>query len=108
MCHTSLAERGGTVTVHTTMQYGHSAPITYKLWTMSQCTNTTPAVTPICRPSQNQRRNEAPANRAAPTAATMAKEAMPSRGLGKPNSSACGVLITDPHDSTGLRLQLGT
>ncbi|CNK00134.1 Uncharacterised protein [Mycobacterium tuberculosis] len=33
---------------------------------------------------------------------------MPSSGLGKPNSDACGVAITEPQDTIGLMLQDGT
>ena len=29
-------------------------------------------------------------------------------GFGKPNADACGVIITEPQDSTGLMLQDGT
>jgi len=33
---------------------------------------------------------------------------MPISGLGNPNADACGVIITEPHDSTGLMLHDGT
>ncbi len=33
---------------------------------------------------------------------------MPMSGFGKPNTEACGVIITDPQDSTGLMLHDGT
>ena len=39
---------------------------------------------------------------------TTAKDTIPMSGLGKPNSDACGVIITEPQDSTGLILQVGT
>ena len=38
----------------------------------------------------------------------MVNETMPINGLGKPNADACGVTMTEPHDSTGLMLQDGT
>jgi hypothetical protein len=33
---------------------------------------------------------------------------MPSSGLGKPSADACGVTITEPHETMGLMLQDGT
>ena len=39
---------------------------------------------------------------------TTAKPAMPISGLGKPNTDAWWVSITDPQDKTGLMLQVGT
>ena len=42
------------VATHTTMQYGHRAPMRYRLAKMSQCTNTTPNVVPAWMPHQNQ------------------------------------------------------
>ena len=33
---------------------------------------------------------------------------MPSSGLGKPSTDACGVVITEPHDTIGLMLHDGT
>ena len=33
---------------------------------------------------------------------------MPSSGLGKPSTDACGVTITEPHERIGLKLHDGT
>ena len=37
-----------------------------------------------------------------------ANAAIPISGFGKPNADACGVVITEPHDTIGLRLHDGT
>ncbi len=100
-------QNSATTVAHTTMQYGHSAPMSYSAWSISQCTNTTPSAVPACRPSQNQRRYAAPASSPAPIAASAPKAARPSSGFGKPNTSACSVRITEPQLITGLMLQLG-
>ena len=39
--------------------------------------------------------------------ATTAKPAIPSRGLGNPNASACGEVITDPQLKVALMLHDG-
>ena len=39
---------------------------------------------------------------------TTVKPTRPSSGLGNPRTDACGVTITDPHDTTGLMLHVGT
>ena len=64
-------------------------------------------VTPTWTPTQNHEAKRAPASRPAPIAAMIANQAMPRTGLGMPNASACGVVITDPQESTGLTLQNG-
>ena len=80
----------------------------YRLWNASQCTKTTPKVSPASSPHQNQDRMRAPASSAMPTATTAAKPATPSSGLVNPNTLAWSVVITEPQLSTGLMLQLGT
>src|SRR5689334_17486275 len=80
----------------------------YRLWNISQCTNTAPSVTPTCSPPQNQRRKVAPASRATATVTTTANPAIPSSELGNPNTSACGLVITEPQDRIGLMLHDGT
>ena len=41
-----------TVTTQTTMQYGHSAPMRYRLWKISQCTKPAPTRVPASNPIQ--------------------------------------------------------
>ena len=97
------------VTAHTTMQYGHSAPMRYRLWKISQWMNTTPS-----SGADRQTRPVPPrqprllASASTPVTTTTVNATMPISGLGKPNADACGVTITEPHDSTGLMLQDGT
>ncbi len=43
-----------------------------------------------------------------PVTVTTANAAIPINEFGKPNADACGVVITDPHATTGLRLHDGT
>ncbi len=102
-----MYQNSATTVTQTTMQYGHSAPMSYSASTISQCVNPTPSTVPACSPSQNQRRYAAPASRPAPTAASAPNAASPSNGFGKPNTSACAVRITEPQLITGLMLQLG-
>ena len=40
------------VITQTTMQYGHNAPMRYRLWKISQCTNTAPSRVPTAKPTQ--------------------------------------------------------
>jgi hypothetical protein len=101
-------QKTGMVTAHTTMQYGHSARMSYRLAAMSQCTNTTPNVAPACMPRRNQRGGVNPPSIAAPVVATTANAAMPMSGFGNPNAAACGLSITEPHEMTGLSEQVGT
>src|SRR5580692_6311129 len=43
-----------------------------------------------------------------PVTVTTANAPMPISELGKPSADACGVVITEPHDTIGLRLHDGT
>src|SRR5258707_12331848 len=47
-----------------------------------------------------------PAN--TPVTVTTANAPIPINELGKPSADACGVVITEPHDTIGLRLHDGT
>src|SRR5690625_7129570 len=90
------------------MQYGHNAPIRYRLWKISQCTNPAPASVPTARPTQYHRGSGTFVTASTPLTATTVNATIPSSGLGKPSTDACGVAITGPQDSTGLRLHDGT
>lgn len=96
------------MTAQTTMQYGHRAPIRYRLWNISQCTNATPTRIPTARPIQYHLGNGTFATASTPVTTTTVKPAMPRSGLGKPSNDACGVVITEPHDTIGLTLHDGT
>src|SRR5689334_18009027 len=88
----------GIVTLQTTMQYGHRAPMRYRRWKISQWTNTVPSADPAARPAQYQRGSDTPVTASTPVTTTTVKPTMPSSGLGNPNTDACGVIITDPQD----------
>ena len=62
----------------------------------------------VARPAQYHRGSATLPIASAPVTTTTVNETMPINGLGKPKASACGVTITEPHDSTGLMLQDGT
>src|ERR1700752_3990437 len=98
----------GMATPHPAMQYGHSAPIRYRLWKISQWMNTTPSAVPVARPAQYHRGSLTLASASTPVTTTTLKETMPISGFGNPNADAWGVTITEPHDSTGLMLHDGT
>src|SRR5882757_2547971 len=70
----------GMVTTHTTMQYGHRAWMSYRLARISQCTNTTPKVTPTCMPMRNQVGGSNPASMTTPAVTTTANATRPSSG----------------------------
>lgn len=76
------------VTTQTTMQYGHSASMRYRLWKMSQCTKMTPVAVPTYSPIQNQCGRVAPPTSTTPTVTMTANPATPRIGLGNPNASA--------------------
>ncbi len=63
---------------------------------------------PVARPAQYHRGSPTLASASTPVTTTTVNATMPISGLGKPNADACGVTITEPHDSTGLMLQDGT
>ena len=63
---------------------------------------------PVANPAQYHRGSLTLASASTPVTSTTVKDTMPISGLGKPNADACGVTITEPHDSTGLMLQEGT
>src|SRR5947199_5040403 len=92
------------VTTQTTMQYGHKAPMRYRLWKISQCTNAKPISTPTVSAAQYHWGSETFATARTPVTTTTGKPTSPSSGLGNPSSDACGVIITEPQDSTGLML----
>src|SRR5689334_15212707 len=96
------------VTTHTTMQYGHSAPMRYRLWKINQCTNTAPTTSPTVSPTQYHCGKATFAHASRPVTTTTVKASSPSSGLGKPSSDACGVIITEPQDKIGLMLHDGT
>src|ERR1700758_98627 len=96
------------VTTHTTMQYGHSAPIRYRLWKISQCTNPVPASIPAVNPTQYHRGSGTFATAKTPVTVTTLNPAIPMSELGNPSTDACGVAITEPHDTIGLMLHVGT
>src|ERR1700756_4458232 len=96
------------VTAQTTMQYGHNAPMRYRLWKISQCTNTAPIRTPTVSPTQYHWGNCTFATASTPVTITTVKPTRPSSGLGNPRIDACGVTITEPHDTMGLMLHDGT
>src|ERR1700757_3459834 len=78
------------------------------LWKISQCTNTTPRRVPPAKPSQYQRGNAMRPIASTPVVTTTLNATIPISGFGNPNADACGVAITDPHESTGLMLHAGT
>src|SRR5271163_5072486 len=96
------------VIAQTTMQYGHNAPIRYRLWKISHCTNTAPIRIPAVNPTQYHWGRDTFATTSTPVTTTTVKPTMPSSGLGKPSTDACGVIITEPHETMGLMLQDGT
>src|SRR5687768_6953308 len=108
MLRSVVYQKIGIITAHTTMQYGHSAPISYSDWKISQCTNSTPNVTPTCSPIHTHRGNETPASSSTPSVVTTVNPATPSSGFGNPNTSACAVFMIEPQLSTGLMLHVGT
>src|SRR6185312_547501 len=67
----------------------------------------TPTRLPAANPSQYQRGSETPLTASTPVTTMTLNATMPINGFGKPNSDACEVTITDPHDRTGLRLHDG-
>jgi hypothetical protein len=89
------------------MHHGHSASITYKLWTINQMANANPPSAPRLRPNHTQFGKTTRANKRTASVMTTEKEIKPMIGLGKPNTEACSVMMTEPHASTGLILQLG-
>src|ERR1700678_4612350 len=96
------------VIAQTPLQYGHNAPIRYNLWTISQCTTAAPIRIPAVNPSQYHWGRDTFATTSTPVTTTTVKPTMPSSGLGKPSTDACGVTITEPHETMGLMLQDGT
>src|SRR5690242_20077707 len=70
--------------------------------------NTTPSSVPTARPAQYQRGRLTLASTRTAVTTTTVNATMPISGLGKPNADACGVIITEPQDSTGLMLHDGT
>src|ERR1700722_6014619 len=96
------------VATHTTMQYGHNAPMRYRLWWISQCTNPAPASVPSVIPTQYHRGSATLVTANTPVTVTTANAPIPISELGKPSADACGVVITEPHDTIGLRLHDGT
>lgn len=96
------------VPTQATMHHGHNASITYKLWKISQVTNAKPPSAPRLSPSHTQFGKTTRAIKRTASVMTTEKEIKPIIGLGKPNTDACSVTITEPHESTGLILQLGT
>ena len=63
---------------------------------------------PVASPAQYHRGSRTLAMASTPVTRTTVKETMPISGFGKPNAEASGVTITEPQDSTGLMLQVGT
>src|SRR6476619_7845915 len=98
----------GMVIAQTTMQYGHSAPMRYRLWKISQWMNPTPSSVPMASPPQYHLGNATLKTASTPVTTTTVKATMPMSGFGKPKAEACGVIITEPQDSTGLMLHDGT
>src|SRR5215472_10158984 len=96
------------VTTQTTMQYGHNAPMRYKLWKISQCTNAAPTRVPTVSPTQYHWGKDTFVTASTPVTTTTVKPTMPSSGLGNPSRDACGVTITEPHETIGLMLHDGT
>src|SRR6516165_34667 len=96
------------VTAQTTMQYGHNAPMRYRLWNISQCTNTVPITTPTVSPAQYHWGKGTFVTASTPVTITTVKPTRPSSGLGNPRPDACGVTITEPHETIGLMLHDGT
>src|SRR5262245_16354083 len=94
------------VTTQTTMQYGHNAPIRYRLWKISQCTNAVPSSTPTVSPAQYHWGRDTLDTTRTPVTMTTVKPTRPSSGFGNPRTDACGVTITDPHDTIGLMLHV--
>jgi hypothetical protein len=80
----------------------------YRLWKISQWMNATPSNVPAASPPQYHRGSRTLASASTPVITTMVKDTTPMSGLGKPNAEACGVIITEPQDSTGLMLHDGT
>ena len=79
----------------------------YKLWKMSQCTNTTPNVVPPGCPTKPPRQ----AHRAISTTPTVSRAVAgdAQMGLGNPNAAAWSVFRDRPAgESTGLMLHEGT
>src|ERR1700744_4120579 len=96
------------VAAHTTMQYGHNAPMRYRLWKISQWRNPAPISIPAVNPIQYHCGNCTFANASTPVTSTTVKPTIPRSELGKPRTDACGVVMTDPHEMIGLMLQDGT
>src|ERR1700730_11084344 len=90
------------VTAQTTMQYGHNAPMRYRLWKISHCTNATPTRIPAANPAQYHWGKDTFDTASTPVTTTTVKPTMPSSGLGKPTIDACGVTITEPHETVGV------
>src|ERR1700691_3876877 len=96
------------VIAQTTMQYEHNAPIRYRLWKRPLCTNADAIRIPAVNPSQYHWGRDTFATTSTPVTTTTVKPTMPSSGLGKPSPDACGVTITEPHETMGLMLKAGT
>src|SRR5581483_1068508 len=80
----------------------------YRLWNISQCTNPAPANVAAASALQYHCGKGTLVTASTPVTTTTVNAATPISGLGKPSTDACGVAITDPHDTTGLRLHDGT
>ena len=63
---------------------------------------------PTVIPTQYHRGSGTFATASTPVTTTTVNAAMPISGFGKPSADACGVVITEPHDTIGLMLQDGT
>src|SRR5689334_17993220 len=97
--------KSGIMHAHTTMQNGHRIWMTYRAWDQSQTMKMNPSVTPVCSPIQYQRANLAPAKIAMAVVMITAKATIPMNMLGKPKTELCGVFMTLPQDTHGLRSQ---
>src|ERR1700722_14163052 len=75
---------------------------------MSQCTKPAPASVPSVIPTQYHRGSDTFVTANTPVTVTTANAPIPISELGKPSTDACGVVITEPHDTIGLRLHDGT
>ena len=96
------------VTDHTTMQYGHNAPIRYRLWKISQWMNTTPSSGPDRQPTQYQcgRANSGDCEYPGDDDDGEGRDA--DQRVRETEHRRLTVTITEPQDSTGLMLQDGT
>ena len=80
----------------------------YRLWKMSQSTNTVPSPVPTVRPIQYQDGSRVPLRTVTATVTSAANPATPRTGFREPEHLGLAVLITDPQLSSGLMLQLCT